>query len=61
LSDETFREKNSTPNLGCILALISVSEKFKFKDIAEKYFFEQLDRQVFWILKKIPELLSTSL
>lgn len=61
LSDETFREKNTTPNLGCILALISVCDNFKFKDIAEKYFFEQLDRQVFWILKKFPELVSTSL
>lgn len=49
------------PNLGCILALLAVSDSYKFKDLAEKYFFEQLDRQVFWILKSIPELLSSSL
>lgn len=61
LENEIFRTKDNLPNLGCILALLAVSDDFKFQDLAEKYFFEQLDRQVFWILKAIPELLSSSL
>lgn len=61
LKDETMRHKNVIPNLGCVLAFLSVTDCFKFEDIAEKYFFEQLDRQVFWILRAIPELLSSSL
>lgn len=40
---------------------MSVCDSYKFRDVAEKYFFEQLDRQVFWILKKFPELISASL
>ena len=61
IADETFRHKDSLPNLGTILAMIAASDSHKFSDIAEKYFSEQLDRQVFWILKSIPELLSSSL
>ena len=61
LENEIFRTKDNLPNLGCILALLAVSDDFKFQDLAEKYFFEQLDRQLFWILKAIPELLSSSL
>jgi hypothetical protein len=61
IDNERFRTKDSLPNLGCILALLAVSDEFKFQDLVEKYFFEQLDRQVFWILKAIPELLSSSL
>jgi hypothetical protein len=44
------------PNLGCVLAILSVSDSHKFSDIVEAYFFEQLDRQVLWILKAVPEL-----
>lgn len=44
-----------------MLGLLSASDSHKFKEIAELYFLEQLDRQVFWILKKVPELLSDSL
>ena len=61
IADENFRNKDALPNLGTILAMLSVTDSHKFKDIAEKYFEEQLDRQVFWILNKIPELLSSSL
>ena len=53
--------KDKVPNLGCILAMISVTDDFKFADIANEYFMEQLDRQVFWILKSVPELVSSSL
>lgn len=61
IADETFRHKDALPNLGTILAMCSVCDSHKFKDVAEKYFTEQLDRQVFWILKSVPELLSSSM
>ena len=61
IADETFRHKDALPNLGTILAMVSATDSHKFKDIVEKYFSEQLDRQVFWILKSIPELISSSL
>jgi hypothetical protein len=61
IADETQRHKDVIPNLGTILALVSVIDSHKYKDIAEAYFAEQLDRQVFWILKSVPELLSSSL
>ena len=38
--------------------MLSATDSHKFKDIMEAYFFEQLDRQVFWILNSIPELLA---
>ena len=41
--------------------MIASTDSHKFKDIAQKYFEEQLDRQVFWILKSIPQLVSSSL
>lgn len=61
LAEEEARHKNVTPNLGCILAILSATDSFKFKEVAEQYFLEQLDRQVFWILKAVPELISESL
>lgn len=61
MSDETNRHKESLPNLGCIFAYLAVNNKYTFSQIAETYFHEQLDRQVFWILKSVPELLSDSL
>jgi hypothetical protein len=38
--------------------MLSATSELKFKDIAESYFAEQLDRQVLWILKAVPELLD---
>ena len=61
ISDEDLRHKDHVPNLGTILALMSASDSHKFNEIAEKYFTEQLDRQVFWILRSVPELISSSL
>lgn len=40
------------------MAKASVVDKFKFEELAETYFAEQLDRQVLWILKAVPELLN---
>lgn len=38
--------------------MLSAVDSHKFSDVAEAYFSEQLDRQVLWILKAVPELLD---
>lgn len=38
-----------------------MTDDYRLGDVAEAYFYEQLDRQVFWILRSVPELLSSSL
>ncbi len=43
------------------MAILSVVDSHKFSDVAEAYFQEQLDRQVLWILKAVPELLDESI
>jgi hypothetical protein len=47
---------DKTPNLGDILVFSTLSSKYSYKDIMDAYIEEQLDRQVFWMLKEIPEL-----
>lgn len=56
IKSEEARTKENQANLGCILAVLSAVDSHKFADIVEAYFSEQLDRQVLWILKQIPEL-----
>lgn len=58
LEKEDNRHKDLVSNLGSILAKASAVDKFKFKELVESYFAEQLDRQVLWILKAVPELLN---
>lgn len=58
IGKEECRIKDNQPNLGCMLALLSGTDKRKFSDIVEPYFGEQLDRQVLWILKSVPELVN---
>lgn len=36
-----------------------VTNKYKFTDVINAYTDEQMDRQVFWMLQKIPELENT--
>ena len=36
--------------------LLAVSKTYKWEHLIEVYLSEQMDRQVFWILKWIPEL-----
>lgn len=38
LASEENRHKNNIPNLGCILAYLTVSDAYKFSDIAGTYF-----------------------
>eukprot|EP01016_Furgasonia_blochmanni_P017442 TRINITY_DN2022_c0_g2_i2.p1 TRINITY_DN2022_c0_g2~~TRINITY_DN2022_c0_g2_i2.p1 ORF type:complete len:1150 (+),score=280.83 TRINITY_DN2022_c0_g2_i2:75-3524(+) len=58
IKDEGKRHKDVVSNLGAFLTFLLVSFKFKFEDVGEAYVSEQLDRQVFWILKSIPELVE---
>lgn len=50
------RTKDYYNSLGDLLSLVTLSKKYKFKDILNGYIEEQMDRQVFWILREIPEL-----
>ncbi len=61
LESEENRHKNILSNLGAVLAKASVVDNFKFEELAETYFAEQLDRQVLWILKAVPELLNSKM
>lgn len=61
IQNEDARTKQNQANLGCILAMLTAVDTHKFSDVAEAYFTEQLDRQVLWILKAIPELLDESI
>lgn len=58
IKSEEARTKENQANLGCILAVLSAVDSYKFSDVVEAYFSEQLDRQVLWILKQIPELVN---
>ncbi len=55
-ADEKNRIKDAMPNLGNMLSSLTVSKKFRWSDIIGPYLEEQMDRQVFWIVKDIPEL-----
>jgi len=50
------RIKDHCGSLGDLLSMIALSKKHKMSEILELYLDEQLDRQVFWILREIPEL-----
>eukprot|EP00828_Plagiopyla_frontata_P024194 TRINITY_DN308_c0_g2_i4.p1 TRINITY_DN308_c0_g2~~TRINITY_DN308_c0_g2_i4.p1 ORF type:complete len:778 (+),score=123.89 TRINITY_DN308_c0_g2_i4:151-2484(+) len=56
ITDEKIRHKDFTPNLGVLLVFSLLSNKINYEKLIPIYFQEQLDRQVFWILKQIPEL-----
>ena len=49
------RIKEKTPSLGDILVMLCVSDH-KIEELLPCYISEQMDRQIFWILTKIPEL-----
>jgi hypothetical protein len=61
IKNEKARHKDNTPNLGIMLNLLYVAPTTKFHDIIMSYALEQLDRQVFWLLKEIPELADEKL
>jgi len=51
IKDKSCRVKDKTPNLGELLIYLTLSDKFKWADIKDAFLEEQLDRQMFWILK----------
>jgi hypothetical protein len=56
IKDKSKRVKDATPNLGEFLIYLTLTDKFKWADVKEAFLSEQLDRQIFWILKQIPEM-----
>lgn len=56
VSDPEKRHKNTCKNLLDYQIMALLSKKVDYKVFKEAYCDEQLDRQVLWILKKIPEL-----
>lgn len=56
LDNPEKRVKDHCSNLGDILSFATISDNFQLDTILDAYLGEQLDRQVFWILRQIPEL-----
>lgn len=56
MKDEVNRHKDNCPNLLDILIMVLFSQKVDYQSFKQIYFHEQVQRQVNWILLKIPEL-----
>lgn len=56
IKDKANRIKDKTPNIGELLIYLTLTEKFKWADLADAFLEEQFDRQIFWILKQFPEM-----
>ena len=58
IESEEHRHKNRTPDLGVLMACLSVSEKYSIEQIKQVLLDESLDRKVLWTSKKVPDLLK---
>ncbi|KAL6055035.1 Merozoite surface protein 1 [Balamuthia mandrillaris] len=60
-ASEEARHKDQCPSLGNWLPLLTVSEKYKWEDVADCYLRENFDRNALWICKDEPRLANIAL
>ena len=56
VKDENKRTKDNIANLGAFLSNLMVAFKMDQKEVFSAFVEEQMDRQVFWMMRTIPEL-----
>ena len=61
INDPEQRVKDNTPNILHVLIYLFFTDKYTFAQVIGPYSLEQIDRQIFWLLKKIPELQNTEI
>ena len=60
LSREKEREKSSTPNLGLLVPLLSLSPRHKWSQVVQPLIAESMDRGVMWMCKRNIGLVEVS-
>jgi len=60
IENDYQRHKKNVPALGEWLPLLTVTETYKWKDVAIPYMLEMFDRNVLWTLKKHPKYANPS-
>jgi len=58
IMSEEERGKEKTPNIGQMLCYLLVAPKTSIEQLLDSYMAEQLDRQVFWILLNVKDLID---
>jgi len=56
IKNPSNRTKSECPDLGNFITLITVSDKYYWKDVSRFYLSENLDRSILWSCRKYPEL-----
>lgn len=60
ISKSQYRHKRVTPNLGKLLMLVCISRQYSWEQIQNAYFDESRDRNILWILRACPDIISIS-